>query len=174
MRTRVFVIAFAILALAGLSVSSGWAQMAPSPATSTPPPSTATSAAAPAAGPAASGTNAFVAAAIILVGLLVVLGVAVKFFDLRRRREADAVHLQAQISDALLRDATLFGMPITPTARAPLWKGSPATIEVSGQVPSPELRDVVMRIVREEAARIRPDFVIEDHLVIEPTAARAA
>ena len=175
MRTRVFVIAFAILALAGLSglVTSAWAQMAPSPATSTPPPSPATSAA-PAAGPAATGSNAFIAAAIILIGLLVVLGVAVKFFDLRRRREADAVHLQAQISDALLRDSTLFGLPITPTAHVPLWKGSPAAIEVSGQVPSAEVRDSVMRIVRDEAERIRPDFVIDDHLAIEPTLARAA
>ena len=166
--TRAFVIALAVLALLASpgAVASGWAQTAPSPATPAP--------ATPSAGPATSGSSAFVAAAIILVGLLVVLGVAVKFFDLRRKREAEAVHLQAQVSDALLRDAALFGLPITPTAHVPLWSGSPAVIEVSGQVPSPELRDAVIRIVQEEAARIRPDFTIEDRLAVVPTMATAA
>lgn len=169
MRTmRAFVIVFAVLALLVLpgGVASGWAQILPSAATPAP--------ASPSAAPPASGSSAFVAVAIILVGLLVVLGLAVKFFDLRRRREADAVHLQAQISDALLRDPALFRLPITPTAHVPPWSGSPARIAVSGRVPSPELRDTVLRILGEEAARIRPDFTIEDRLIIVPTMARAA
>jgi hypothetical protein len=89
-------------------------------------------------------------------------------------REAEAVQLQARISDALLRDSAFFGLPITPTARVPLLKGSPATVEVAGQVPSPAMRDGVFRVVRAEAARIRPDVVIEDRVAVVPTMARAA
>jgi hypothetical protein len=163
--TRAFVITVAVLALLALpgALASGWAQTPAAPAP-----------AAPSAGPGSSGSGAFIAAAILMVGLLVILGAAVKFFDLRRKREAEAVHLQAQISDALLRDPALFGLPITPTARVPLWRGSPALIEVSGQVPSSEVREAVIRIVQEEAARIRPDFTIQNRLAVVPTMAAAA
>ena len=34
----------------------------------------------------------------------VIIGIGVKLYDLKRKREAESVHLQAQISDALLRD----------------------------------------------------------------------
>jgi hypothetical protein len=54
-------------------------------------------------------------------------------------------------------------------------RGSPATIEVSGQVPTPELRKAALRIVEAEASRVRPDVRIEDRLEIAPsTASRAA
>src|SRR5206468_1397035 len=95
---------------------------------------------------------------VLLVGLLVVVGIGVKLYDLKRKREAEAVHLQAQVSDALLREQALFGLPITPTVRVPTWKGSPATIDVAGQVPTPEFRETAIRIIRSEAARIRQDF----------------
>ncbi|HEU5321269.1 MAG TPA: hypothetical protein VFX28_10725, partial [Methylomirabilota bacterium] len=52
----------------------------------------------------------------LIIGLLLIVGVLVKVYDLRRRREADAVHLQAQVSDALLRDESLLGLAVTPTA----------------------------------------------------------
>lgn len=137
-----------------------WAQAAPV----TPPPAAA-------AGDAGTGAITMVA---VIVGLLVLVGVAVKLYDLKRKREAEAVHLQAQISDALLREPSLFGMPITPTAHVPFWSGSPASIEVSGQVPSPESRDQALRIIRAEAARIRSDFTIEDRMGLVPAAARRA
>src|SRR5436190_6034301 len=90
--------------------------------------------------PAPSGgavdSSGWIMASILVFGLLVVVGVLVKVFDLRRKREAEAVHLQAQISDALLRDPNLFGLPITPTAHAPLWSGTPVTVEITGEVPS--------------------------------------
>lgn len=138
-----------------------WAQTTPAP---------------PAAPPAAGGGDAINAVTIIvIVGvLLLALGVTVKLFDLRRKREDEAVQLQAQVSDALLRDAELFRVPLTPTARVPFWSGSPATIEVAGQVPTPATKDAVLRIVRSEATRIRPDVHIEDRVAVVPTAERAA
>lgn len=143
-----------------LAPAAAWAQAAPI----TPPP-TATA--------TATGTGAITMFALVL-GLLVIVGVGVKLYDLKRRREADAVHLQAQLSDALLREQMFFGMPITPTAHVPFFRGSPAVIEVTGHVPSTEARESAMRLIRAEAARIRPDFTIEDKLAVDAAFARRA
>lgn len=124
--------------------------------------------------PVSGGGSAALSAMAIIVALMVLLGITVKLFDLRRKREAEAVQLQAQVSDVLLRDQALFGLPVTPTAHVPLLKGSPATVEVAGQVPAPELKEAVLRVVRAEAARIRPDVVVEDRIAVVPTMAHAA
>lgn len=104
----------------------------------------------------------------VIVAALLIIGVGVKLYDLRRRRESEAVHLQAQISDALMREQLPFGVPIIAMARSSLWRGSPATIEVAGQVPSLQARETALRIVRAAAGRIRSDFQIEDHIAVVP------
>lgn len=134
----------------------------------------AASAEAQAVTPAEGEGSGILMAVGLVVALLVVIGVAVKIFDLRRKREAEGVHLQAQVSDALLREEDLFGLPITATARVPVWSGTPATIEVSGQVPTSESHNRVLRIVREEAGRIRPDVEIEDRVMVVPSMAMRA
>jgi hypothetical protein len=149
------------LVLTGAMALPVWAQTAPAPPVG---PS------APAAGGSASALSVIAVIAILLLAL----AVTVKLFDLRRKRESEAVQLQAQVSDALLRDPALFNLPITPTARVPFWSGSPATIEIAGQVPDPETRARVIRIARQEAERIRPDITIEDRLAVVPIAVRAA
>jgi hypothetical protein len=112
-------------------------------------------------------------AVVVFIGaLLVILGVIVKLLDLRRKRENEAVVVQAQISDAVLRDPTLFSLPITPTAHVPLWKGSPITVEVAGQVPSDELKETALRVVEREATHLRPDVRIEDRVGVVPTMSR--
>jgi len=73
------------------------------------------------------------------------------------RRIGGGGHLQAQVSDALMRDARLAGLVLTPTAHVPTWGSGPATIEIT---------DVVLRVAREEAARLRPDVQIEDRLSV--------
>ena len=60
---------------------------------------------------------------ILVIAMLLIIGALVKILDLKRKREGEAVVVQAQISDAVLRDPTLFSLPITPTAHVPLWKG---------------------------------------------------
>lgn len=107
---------------------------------------------------------------ILLVGLLVIVGVGVKLYDLKRKREAEAVHLQAQVSDALLRDPSVFGLPVTPTAHVPWWSGTPARLELVGRVPSPEIRGRVVELVEREAHQIRPDVVIAERLEVDATA----
>jgi hypothetical protein len=103
----------------------------------------------------------------IIVALIVAVGVAVKLYDHKRRREAEAVQIQAQISDALMRDATLFGMPVVANATVPFTRG-PVRIEMAGQVPSEAHREAIIRLARGEAARIRPDVVIADRMSIVP------
>lgn len=105
-----------------------------------------------------------IGAIFVIVALLVLAGALAKIFDLKRRREAEAVQLQAQISEALLRDHQLFRLPIVATAHVPLWTGSPATLELSGAVPAPELRAAAVRIAELEASRIRPDVWIESRI----------
>jgi hypothetical protein len=152
-----------ILVIAG-TAGLVWAQQAAPPAV---PPSTAPSS-------ESVGGSAILAAVIIVVGLVALLGITVKLLDLKRRREAEAVQLQAQISDALLREGALFGLPVTPTAHVPWWSGTPAIIELRGQVPSPEIKDAVLSLVHREAARVRPDFRIEDEVAVVPSMVRAA
>jgi hypothetical protein len=73
------------------------------------------------------------------------------------------------VSDALLREPALARLPLTPTAHAPMWTGTPATIEVTGQVPTPEMKETALRLVRDEAVRIRSDVKIEDRLSVIPS-----
>jgi hypothetical protein len=96
---------------------------------------------------------------LVVIGLLLLVGIAVKLYDRKRKRDAEAVHLQAQVSDALMRDAGLAGLLLTPTAYI---RGSEAVVEITGEVPDPITRETALRIAREEAARVRPDVRIVD------------
>src|SRR2546428_1041864 len=117
------------------------------------------------ASPRGSHTGgAAIAAVGAVVGLLVVIGIVAKLFDLKQKRESEAVQLQAQLSDALLREPSLAGLPLTPTVHVPMWTGTPARIEITGQVPRPELKDLALRLVSDEASRIRSDIKIVDRL----------
>jgi len=105
-----------------------------------------------------------------MLSLVVLLGIAVKLYDLKRKREDDAVAAQARVSDALLMDAALSGMPLIPTAHLPLWKGTPMVVEISGAVAKAELRTAAMDVATREISRSRSDFRIEDHIRVDPAA----
>ena len=62
--------------------------------------------------------------------------------------------------------ARLTGLVLTPTAHVPAWGSGPATIEITGEVPDPTVRDVALRVARDEAARLRPDVQIVDRLSV--------
>jgi hypothetical protein len=102
--------------------------------------------------------------------LLVLLGVAVKLYDLKRKREDEAIAAQARVSDALLMDATLAGLPLTPTAHLPLWRGTPLVVEITGAVPRPELGEAAVDVARREIGRSRSDFQIENRIAVDPAA----
>jgi hypothetical protein len=115
-------------------------------------------------------STAVVAASILAV--LVILAALIKMLDLKRKREGEAIVVQARISDAVLRDPRLFSLPITPTAHVPLWKGSPVTVEVGGHVPSEDLRQAAIHLVEREASQLGPDIRIEPKIGVEPPMAR--
>src|SRR5262245_21904186 len=126
--------------------------------------------AAPQAGTGYGGINPTLTVFLLLAVLLVIVGIGVKLYDLKRKREAEAVHLQAQVSDALLRDPALFGLAVTPTAHVPWWSGTPAHIEVTGRIPNAEARERAMRIVGQEARALRSDVEITDSREVESVA----
>ena len=119
-----------------------------------------------------SGTTQTVALVGSAIVLLVVLGALVKMLDLKRRREGEAVIVQSQVSDAVLRDPSLFSLPITPTAHVPLWSGTPVIVEVAGCVPSEDLRETALRVIEREAAHLRHDVQIESRIEVVPTMMR--
>jgi hypothetical protein len=110
--------------------------------------------------------------AMLTVGLVAVIVVAIvvlaRYMAARRKRIDEAVILQSQLSDALAREPQLHGARITPRARVFGWRAPQITIEVAGEVPTPELRETVMRIASAEARRLRPDLITVDHLFIIP------
>jgi hypothetical protein len=111
---------------------------------------------------------------LLVIGLLVLIGIGVKLYDLKRKREVEAVHLQARVSDALMREPDLINLAVTPTASVPWWSGTPARLEVTGRVPTPEMREQVLRRVEREAQQVRPDVTLVDRLQVDAAVHRAA
>ncbi len=114
-----------------------------------------------------AGAAALVAVAVVLL-LAIVVGV--KLYDAKRKREGDALMVQARISDALLRDFVTF--PITAVASGSAWRRSPLVLAIRGSVPTPELREAVMRLVGQELSRHHPGVRAEDRLVVDPLVGR--
>jgi hypothetical protein len=127
--------------------------------------------------PADGGSGALIMVG-VFVAVLVIFGAIVKVHDVRRRREEEGLTLQAWLGDALLTEPLLRGAAVIPTVRVPLRKGSPVKVEVMGSVPSPDLRERAIDIVRQEArrfARYARDVEVEDRLSVLPSiAARRA
>ena len=109
------------------------------------------------------GAAALVAVAVVM---LLVIVVGVKLYDAKRKREADALTVQARISDALLRDFVT--LPVTAVASGSAWRRSPLLLTVSGRVPTPAQREAVMRVVGQELSRHHPGVRADDRLVVDP------
>jgi hypothetical protein len=111
---------------------------------------------------------------LLVIGLLVIIGIGVKLYDLKRKREVEAVHLQARVSDALMREPELINLAVTPTASVPWWSGTPARLEVTGRVPEAQMREQVLRLVEREAQQVRSDVTVVDRLQVDAAMHRAA
>ncbi len=150
----------------GLAVSAAFAQVQAPMGAGTP------GSAAPASPPsippssAASGGSHALAFLGVIIALVVIIALLARWSSLRNRRETEAVQLEAQIADALLRERALINLGVLPKVHVPFWRGSPATIEMSGHVPSPELREEVLRVAEREAIRLRPDARVYDRLAV--------
>jgi len=126
----------------------------------------------PGAGPADGG--GLVAPAIILgLALLGLLILSVAIMDLRRKRRAQAIAIEGQIADALMREPRLAGTVITAIAQVPLASGAMPSVEVRGEVEYPELREVAVRIVRQELLRHHSEGRVEDRIFVAPPVAAA-
>ncbi len=142
----------ALLAVPTL-VTLAWAQASPG---RTPPPPVAD-------GEVHGGFLGFV----VVMALLVVAGIAVKSYDMKRKREDEGVALQAQISDALMTDPSLAGLPITPTVHVPFRRSAPAVITVTGVAPSPALREAALKLVMREMMQARANFRIDNGITVD-------
>jgi hypothetical protein len=107
----------------------------------------------------------------VVVGAAGVTALGVLLLEAQRRRDRRAVAFQDRLAGPIARELGQAGVSVLPTVRIPLWRAAtrPAVIQLAGQVPSPDLRDRVVRIVEREATRLQY-FRIEDRLQIVPPA----
>ena len=128
-------------------------------------------------GPRPLGAGSVVAT-VVTLGLLAVVVIAIivlaRFVSIRRKRITEVLIFQSQLSDAVAREPLLQGLRINPRAHASGWRKSQVSVEVAGEVPTPQLRENAMRIVGAEAWRLRPDVNTVDHLFIVPPGQRAS
>jgi hypothetical protein len=120
----------------------------------------------PTPAPPSWGESVAILAVVLL--LLLSIGIAIKVFDHKRKREDEALLLQSQISDALLLDRSLAGLPIAAVAEGSLWRRSPVVVAITGTVPTPGQREAVMRLVGQELSRRHAFARAEDRLLVDP------
>jgi hypothetical protein len=108
--------------------------------------------------------------AVVLVGLLVAWGV--QALEAQRRRDEEASRLQTVIAALIQADPRLHGLPILPTVQIP--RKGPATLTLTGQVPSEETREALHRVMARSTAGLPRRFTVEDRTQIVPASRRAA
>src|SRR5262245_60970544 len=120
--------------------------------------------------PAASSADWATGIAIVAVILLVVIGigVAVKLYDVKRRRTEENAALQSLLSEALMLERSFTSLPVAAFVSRSVRPRSPVVIAVRGSVPTPELREAVMRLVKQEAFRRHPGAQVQDRLLVDP------
>jgi hypothetical protein len=119
-------------------------------------------------GTGAAGSAGTAFTLILLAAIVIAVVVGVRLVAARRKQAERAVLLLSQLSDFVGRESRLSGLRITPTARVSGWRRPQVTLEVACEVPTPELRETVMRLVAAEARRSQPDAIALDHLFIVP------
>ena len=120
--------------------------------------------------PAAPTWAGAVSVVIVLLIAIVAIGVVVKLYDQKRKREEEALSAQAYLSDVFLRE---FGtMPVTVSTSGSFWRRSPLVLSIRGTVPTQELREAVIRLAKQELLRQYPTAQTEDHLFVDPLITR--
>ena len=114
------------------------------------------------------GGNMLGPAIILAITLLGVLILTVVFLDLQRKRRAQAIAMEGQIADALMREPRLTRAVITGVAHLPLTGGAAPTVELRGEVEYPDLREIAVRVARQELLRYHPDGIVEDRIFVAP------
>jgi len=110
-----------------------------------------------------AGFMPVVAAAAVVV---VVLWSAMTLYDRRRKRTEEAVALEARISDALMLERSLSGFPLTPAVRMSFWGRGSVTVELTGSVPRPALRQAAIDLVFLEVERTGRACSLQDRIAV--------
>jgi hypothetical protein len=109
----------------------------------------------------------------LVLGILIVLAVSIvtlRLIEFRVARLTAMALLEGAIRTTWQTDARLTGLPIEATATSPLLRRTaPLRIEVSGQLPSRELRDAALQLAGIEAAIADRRFVLVDRVSIGPS-----
>jgi len=110
-------------------------------------------------------------AVIVLLGAAMLLA---KLYDLHWRREAKSTALEARIAESLLRDPSFLHLPVVATVHIPFWRGSPITVEMTGSVPRPELRQALLELALREGKARAGTVCLEDRIVVDPAMKKRA
>ena len=104
---------------------------------------------------------------VVVLVLILAIGVGVKLYDQKRKREEEGLSAQAYLADALLRE---FGtMPVNAVVSGSPWRRrGPLVLAIRGTVPTPGLREAVMRMAEQELSRQYPTARTEDLLFVDP------
>lgn len=106
----------------------------------------------------------------VVIALLTVAAMAGSVLTLRqmrRNREVNALLLRLRMRDALLTDESLAALPIALTVHLPCAFWSPAVVEITGRVPTADLRDDVVWLAKRELSRRRTGAHTAARLVVD-------
>jgi hypothetical protein len=115
------------------------------------------------------GWSSMVASIAIVAGAVLLFLAIGAALDFRRKRAEQVMELEARIVGALMEHRELVRSSVGPTVRIPFWRGTPATVEMSGAVSSASVAALAIRIAEQEASRVRPDAVIENRVIVSPS-----
>ena len=88
--------------------------------------------------------------AVVVVGVLIVAGV--RYLEAQSRYDDEATRLQQALIEPLAREPGLTGSTVLPLVTMRLH--GLVRVELTGWVPSPEVRDAAARVVERESARL--------------------
>ncbi|HUF92071.1 MAG TPA: hypothetical protein VMR23_06820 [Candidatus Limnocylindria bacterium] len=88
---------------------------------------------------------------LIAVGAGLLIAWGVRRLEADQRREEEATRLQERIAESLSRDPRLRAASMLPVVSVP--RRGPVVVELTGEVQSPRLRDLVIDTARHEVAR---------------------
>jgi CheY-like chemotaxis protein len=105
---------------------------------------------------------------IAILTMMALAGSILTLRHVRRNRDVAELLLQLRVHDGLLSDEWLAALPIALSVRLPLAPWSPAVVEITGRVPTPELRDGVVRLAKREVSRRRTRVQTAARIAIDP------
>lgn len=89
-------------------------------------------------------------AAVLALGVGVLIAWGVRHLEAGARRDREATRLQERIARSISREPRLRTASMLPVVTVP--KRGPVVIELTGEVPSPRARDLVLETARREVA----------------------